>query len=146
MLKQSSAGLAEWKTNELADVGRANPIDALQTYIYSAKNFDPAKIQDCIVGNSADPTDPEALQKFIKDQNNHPGDSDAAGYKILSQNWLVSDKVQVELEVLEDGGLGISAPFTLQNINGEWKVVVFNNRDKNGNFIQIGFTDDPHSR
>src|SRR6185312_575763 len=64
MLKQSSAGLAEWKTNELADVGRANPIDALQTYIYSGQNFDPARIKDCIIVDSADPPSPDALQKF----------------------------------------------------------------------------------
>src|SRR6185437_6858162 len=146
MLKQSSAGLAEWKTNELVDAGSASPVDALQTYLYLSQS-DPAKIQNALVGDEVDPPDPEALQKFIKKKMDHPdaiGDiAGITGYKILSQSWLGPDKVQVELETVVKDKLGISAPMTLRKINGEWKLVVFNVRDQHGNVSELEFITTP---
>lgn len=140
MLKQSSAGLAQWKTNELADAGRASPIDVLQTYLHFSQ-VEPAKIRNDLVGDDADPPDQEELEKFIKSKIDQPdmNMTDITGFKILSQNWLASDKVQVELQILSAGGVGVSAPFTLRNIDGEWKLVVFNVRDKQGNVSQLDF-------
>ncbi len=143
-LKQSPAILSEWKTNELADAGRASPINALETYIYSSQKFDPAKIQNSVVGDDADPPDPDALQTFIKSASNHPQVSDGVvDYKILSETQLAPDKVQVELNAtFGDTRMGISIPYTLQNINGEWKLVVFNIRDGNGKFNHLGFVNE----
>ena len=148
MLNQSSTGLAQWKTNELTDVGRANPIDALQSYLYSSENTNAAKIQSGIVGDDIDPPTPEALQAFIKTESDHPDmleGMDVAGFKILSQTWLASDKVQVELQLLVEGGLGISAPFTLRNVDGEWKLVAFNKRDNQGKVNRLEFVKDSPS-
>jgi hypothetical protein len=146
MVNQSSTGLAQWKTNELTDTGRATAIDALQSYLYSSQNTNAAKIQTGIVGDDIDPPSSDALQSFIKREMDHPGttsDMDITGYKILSQTWLASDKIQVELQLMAAGGFGISAPFTLRNINGEWKLVAFNVRDGQGKVKGVEFIKDP---
>lgn len=141
MLKQSSTALAQWKTNELADVGCATPIDAIQTYLYSSRP-DPPKIQNSFVGDDVDPPSEEALEKFIKNKIEHRRalvDMDAVDYKILSQNWIASDKVRVELEAISPGGIGVAVPITLRKIDGEWKFVVFNVRDKHGTVSELDF-------
>ena len=146
MLNQSAGGLAQWKTNELTDAGRATPIDALQTFLFSSQITNAAKIRSGIVGDDIDPPTPEALQDFIKREIHHPdttADMDITGYKILSQTWLASDKVQVELQLMVDGGLGFSAPFTLRNTDGEWKLVAFNVRDKQGKVSKLEFMKEP---
>jgi hypothetical protein len=144
MLQQSSAGLPTWKSNELANAGRANPIDALQTYLYSSQNTNTAEIGNSVVGDDTYPPSPEALQNFINDEHNHPQVSDGmAPYRILSETWIAPDKVQVELNAsMGGGGWGVSVPFTLRNINGEWKLVIFNVRDQNGNGSHLGFVND----
>lgn len=146
MLNQSAAGLAQWKTNELADAGRATPIDALQSFLYSSQITNAAKIQSGIVGDDVDPPTPAALQDFIKHEIDHPdttADMDITGYKILSQTWLASDKVEVELQLMVDGGLGLTAPFTLRNTDGEWKLVAFNIRNKEGKVNRLEFMKNP---
>jgi hypothetical protein len=146
MLQQSSAGLAQWKTNELTDAGRATPIDALQSYLYSSQNTNAAKIQSGIVGDDIDPPTPEALQDFIKHEIDHPdatADTDIMGYKILSQTWLASDKVSMELQMITTGGIGMSAPFTLRKVDGEWKLVTFNIRDSQGKVNRLEFIQNP---
>src|SRR6185437_3281607 len=42
-LQESPTGLPTWKTNELANVGRADPLSALQTYIFSAQQTNMAE-------------------------------------------------------------------------------------------------------
>jgi hypothetical protein len=147
MLKQSSAGLAQWKTNDLSDVGRATPIDAIQSYLYSSGTTNVANIKSSIVGDDIDPPTPEALQGFIKGEIDHPGmseDMDITGYKILSQTWLGSDKARVELQMIAGGGVGMSGPFTLRKVDGEWKLVVFNVRGQDGKVSRLEFvTDSP---
>lgn len=145
LLSQSSAGLAEWKTNELADSGRDTPVNALQSCIYSFQ-FAPSQLQTGIVGDDVDPPDPEALQKFIKKKTDDPSPAmgmdivGITGYKILSQTWLASDKVQMELQMsVGQGAVGISLPFTLRKVGEEWKLVVFNVRDQQGKVSQLEF-------
>jgi len=141
-LQQSSANLPAWKVNEVTNAGRTKPIDALQTYLYSSQNTNRVEIQNSIVGDDADPPSPEALQNFISDDSNHPlGNEGVAGYKILSETWLAPDKVQVELSA-SFSNMGISVPFTLRNINGEWKLVVFNVRDADGKWNHLGFNNE----
>jgi hypothetical protein len=146
MVNQSSAGLAQWTTNELTDAGRTTPIDALQTFLYSSQNTNAANIRNGIVGDDIDPPPQEALQDFIKKQIDNPGVAmdgmDVAGYKILSQTWLASDKVRLELQFITTGGVGISGPFTLRKVNGEWKLVAFNIRDEQGKVTQVDFVTD----
>jgi hypothetical protein len=140
MLRETSAGLPAWKTNELANVGRANPIDAFQTYLCAAQQTNSVEIQNSIVGDGVDPISPEALQSFIDNTSNHPGGGNVIGFKILSETWLAPDKVQVELsETVSKNGLGISLPFTLRNVNGEWKIEVFNARNVDGKVSSIEF-------
>ena len=143
-LQRSSGNLVDWKTNDLEDAGRADPIDALRTYLYLSQNFNPDKIQNGVVGDDTDPPDKDELQNFIKSESNHPRPTDGiADYKILSQTQLSPDKVEVELNVtFGDSRMGISTPFTLQNINGEWKLVVFNVRDGNGKLNHLSFVNE----
>jgi hypothetical protein len=143
-LQQSPAGLPNWKTNELVDAGRANPIDAVETYIFSSQSTNMAEIQNSIVGDNIDPPSPEALRDFINDEKNHPlANNEVTGYRILSETWLAPDKVQVELNAsMGSGGMGVSVPFTLRSINGEWKLQVFNIRDPNPNFNHLGFVNE----
>jgi len=142
MVKQSSGGLVEWKTNDLADAGCASPVDALKTYFYSSKS-DPAKLQNGVVGDDVDPPSEDAVQNFIKGKDNPLGMRGAnwkiEGYKILSQSWLGPGKAQVELEVMANGGFRFGEVFTLRKINGEWKLVVFNVRDKDGTVRTVDF-------
>jgi hypothetical protein len=133
-LKHTSAGVAQWQTNELANVGRATAVDALQTYVYSTHS-DPPKIRSSFVGDDIDPPSDEAIQKFIKETIEHHItliDMNIVGYRILSQSSLASDKVRMELGILSTGGMGISFPITLRKIDSEWKLVLFNVRDRQG--------------
>ncbi len=70
------------------------------------------------------------------------GNWNIEGYKMLSQTWLAPDKAQVELEIEAHGGVGIVMSFIMRKIDGEWKLVVFNNRDKHGAFSHVGFADE----
>lgn len=145
MLRETSAGLPAWKTNELANVGRANPIDAFQTYLCAAQQTNMAEIQNSIIGDDVDPISPEALKGFIDDASNHPvGNGNVISFKILSETWLASDKVQVELsQIVGKNGMGVSLPFTLKNVNGEWKIVVFNARSPDGKMSSVEFFKEP---
>jgi hypothetical protein len=145
MLQQNSAGLPSWKSNELANVGRANPIDALQTYLYSAQQTNAIEIQNSIISDDIDPVSAEELQKFIQTESNHPSANDRiSGFKILSETWLAPDKVQVELSAaIGKGGAGISVPMTLRKVNGEWKLMVFNSRGADGKVNSVEFFKEP---
>jgi len=139
MLQQSSGGLPTWKTKELANVGSANPMDALQTYLYNAHQTNVAGIQNSFVGDNVDPPDIEAFQKFVNDRNNYSMDG-VPSFRILSENWLAPNKVQMEVNAaISSGGVGMSVPFTLLNVNGEWKIVVFNFRGTDGKVNDVGF-------
>ena len=147
-LKQSSANLATWKTNDLADVGRGTPIDALRSFAY-ASQFAHEKMQNSFVGDDVDPPSGEALQKFINEKIEHQSliiDMNVAGYRILSQSPLAPDKVRVDLEVLASEEFGISLPFTLRKVNGEWKLVVFNVRDKHEAVTEVELVNESPSR
>jgi len=139
-LQESPTGLPTWKTNELANVGRADPLSALQTYIFSARQTNMAEIKNSIVGDDADPLSPEEFQKFVNEKNNHPTERDISGFRVLSETWLAPDKVQLELSASVGGeGMAFSVPFTLKNVNGEWKLVLFNTRGDDGKVNSIGF-------
>jgi hypothetical protein len=142
MVKQSSAGPIEWKTNGLADAGCANPADALKTYFYSSQS-DRAKLQNGVVGDDADPPSETAIQNFIKGKENPLGMRGAPwkleGYKILSQSLLSPGKAQLILEVEVHGGIGFVEVLNLRKINGEWKLVVFNVRDRQGDVRAVDF-------
>jgi hypothetical protein len=144
MLQQSSTGLPAWKTNELANVGRANPLDALQTYLYSAQTTNKAEIQKSFVGDDTDPPPPEVLQKYIGNENNNSFGPDVTDFRILSENWLTSDRVQVELSVrsAKASGVGMSIPLTFKNVNGEWKLVLFNIRNVDGQVTDVNVVKD----
>jgi hypothetical protein len=139
-LQQSSAGLPTWKTNEVANAGRADPINALQTFIYSSQITNTTELQKSIVGDDVDPPSSEALKKFTDTDSNFSIGDNVTAYKILSENWLAPDKVQVVLNAsMGSSGLGLSIPLTLRNVNGEWKLVIFNIRDANGNANDVRF-------
>ena len=97
-----------------------------------------------IVGDDIDPPSQDTLQNFADDRTNHPLANDGvAGYKILSQTWIAADKVQLELNAkFGKGGLGVSVPFTMRNVNGEWKLTVFNVRDTDGKVNRLSFVNE----
>jgi len=136
---QSMSGLPEWKPDQVKNVGRATPQDALQTFLWSGNTTNLSEIGNSLVGDENDPPSPDALREFINDRSNHPFSNDGVtDYRILSQTLVSSDEVQLEINALF-GGSGISVPLTLRNVNGAWKLVVFNIRDKDGKVSQLGF-------
>jgi len=135
---QSMSGLPEWKPDQVKNVGRATPQDALQTYLWSGNTTNLSEIGNSLVGDENDPPSPDALREFINDRSNHPFSNDGVtDYRILSQTLVSSDEVQLEINALF-GGSGVSVPLTLRNVNGAWKLVVFNIRDKDGKVSQLG--------
>ena len=143
MVKQSATAI-EWKTNEVADVGCATPVNALKTYIYSAQ-FNPSKLQNGVVGDDVDPPSEDDVQDVIDSKGSHLRMTDGfwkiEGYKILSQTWLAPGLAQVELESMvgDGGGAGFAETFTLRKVDSEWKLVVFNVRDKQGNVRTVDY-------
>ncbi len=144
MVNQSSSGLPEWTTNNVANVGRTTPMDALESYIFQSLNGNMNEIKNSIVGDDIDPPPQDALQNFADDKTNHPLANDGVGgFKIISQTWMAADKVQLELNAkFGNGGAGVSVPFTMRNVNGDWKLIVFNVRDADGKANRLSFVNE----
>jgi hypothetical protein len=142
LANQSVSGLPDWKPDQVKNVGRATPQDALQTYIWSGNTTNLSEIRNSLVGDENDPPSPDDLREFVNDRSNHPFSNDGVtDYRMLSQTLVSSNEVQLEVNALF-GGSGVSVPLTLRNVNGAWKLVVFNIRNKDGKVSQLGFVNE----
>ena len=86
------------------------------------------------------------MREFVADPANHPFSNDGvSNYRVLSQTVASPDEVQLEIDA-QFGSQGVSVPLTLRNVNGDWKLVVFNIRDAGGKISQLGFVNDTPAR
>ena len=141
LLAQSSQPFREWKTNELLNAGRAEPISAVETFLFLSQQADPTELKSGLVGDDVDPPDPDETEKFLANRANFDGfGREVSAVKVISQNWLSPDRVQVQVLAEMGGtGVGIAVPLTLRNVNGEWKIMMFNNRDATGKIQEVSY-------
>ncbi|MBP7825785.1 MAG: sigma-70 family RNA polymerase sigma factor [Verrucomicrobia bacterium] len=139
---QSVSGLAEWRPNEVRNVGRATPLDAMQTFLWSEITTNLSVLSQCFVGDETDPVTPESLTQFASDPMMRLG-GDLDTIRVLSQRFISPTEVLLDVQAKFDErsgvmrGNGVTIELTLHNVNGEWKFVVFNVRDTNGNIIAV---------
>lgn len=140
MLRQSSLGLAEWKTTEVVNAGRTDPLSALQSFIYFSDRTNLDTLRTGIVGDDIDPPSAEEMEKFLTNSANFSIGDFAGAVKVVSQNWLSADKVKLQILVTgKEGNFGVAVPFTFRKVDGEWKMTIFNVRDKNGKINEVNF-------
>ena len=127
MATQSALALAQWKPEELANVGRSTPLDALQTYLWSAVTTNVSELARCLTPDDSDPPTEDTIRRFVEDARIHP-DKSALEFKAVSQTVVSPDEVLLGMSALLSGNGGIIKTLTLRNVNGEWKLVLFNER------------------
>jgi RNA polymerase sigma factor (sigma-70 family) len=128
--EESPSGLPEWKLEQLTNVGRTMPHDALQTFLWASANTNLTELANCIVPDAGDPPSYEAIQSYVEDTAEHLL-NEFRKFSILSQTNISADEVQLELQAKADAG-GFSKTLMLRNVYGEWKVVLFTRRDADG--------------
>ena len=140
---QSASGLAEWQTSEVRNAGRATPQDAMQTYLWSATTTNLAVLSQCFVGDETDPVDIDGITSFTNDPILNPS-GDLGTVRIISQKFLSAGEVLLDVQVKfekESNGVhedsGVTKEFSFRNVNGEWKLVLFNVRDANGRVVGL---------
>ena len=137
LINQTESGMPEWKSEQLMNVGRATPQDAVQTYLWSAMNTNLNELRKSFVADENDAAAASEITEFADNPINHP-EKGLASIKVLSQQMISSGEVQLEIQVkfAENAGvqndMGISKVLTLRKVNGEWKLVVFFARDVEG--------------
>ncbi|MGO9202650.1 MAG: sigma-70 family RNA polymerase sigma factor [Limisphaerales bacterium] len=124
---QSASALAEWKPEELANVGRSTPQDALQTYLWSAVTTNVSELARSITPDDGDPPGEDTIRRFVEDARIHPNRS-VLEFKVVSQTVVSPDEVLLGMSALLSEAGGIVKTLTLRNVNGEWKMVLFNER------------------
>ncbi|MBE0544827.1 MAG: sigma-70 family RNA polymerase sigma factor [Verrucomicrobia bacterium] len=141
---QSAFGLAEWKPSQLGNVGRETPQEALQTFFWSSVTTNIAEIRNSLIGDVSDPPTEAAIQEYVNRAANQQEFKGVAKIRVLSQSLSLADEVQMEVQLQFEQssgqvneGSGVSAMVTLLNINGEWKFVLNNTRDGDGNIIGV---------
>ena len=139
LLTQSAPGVAEWKPGQLMNVGRATPQHALQTFLWSSLITNKTELDRSFVADQADPPPEKAYREFVDGPENLFPQT-AFEFRVLSQRLNSPTEAVVELYAKFEGteGQGYSAPVTLRNDNGEWKLVLFNQHDGAGNLMGAG--------
>lgn len=140
---QSATGLAEWQINEVRNVGLATPQDAMQTYLWSGSTTNLAFLAKCFVSDETDPIEPRGVTSFISNPALNPS-GDWGNVRIVSQKFSSADEALLDVQVKlnnEDNGvnkdIGYTKEFTFRNVNGDWKLVLFNVRDADGKVVGI---------
>jgi len=132
----SVSSLAEWKPDQLMNAGRTAPQDALQTYLWSATTTNLSELGQCFVANESDPPTEDEIHEFVP--TNLLSKDAQFKIKVLSQTIVSPNEVVLTVaRQLEESGRGLSAPVTLRNVNGEWKLVLFKVRDAAGKVIRL---------
>jgi hypothetical protein len=128
--------LPTWKPDRAANVGRGRPVDALQTYIWSGMTTNPAELAACVVGDQNDPPDARSIQKII---DNPQGQVFKGLTQLtqLSQTSLSASEVLLEFTGRPGPDLEVTRTVMLRNINGEWRLVLFNQRDSDGRITHV---------
>jgi len=95
-----------------------------------------------LIADESDPPTEADIDRFVDNPNNHLqfNKEDLKNkIKVLSQKIVSPDEVMLTVSrQLDQSGKGIAVPLTLRNVNGEWKIVVFNVRDEEGKVTNLG--------
>jgi len=133
----SSSELPEWKPDQLMNAGRSTPQNAAQTFFWASATTNLTEMANCVVPDASDPPSDEAIESFIKKDINYRT-TDFLKVKVLSQTNVSTDEVQLELYAQSASGVGVSRAHTLRNVEGQWKLVLFNTRDADGKILYVG--------
>src|SRR5438876_51333 len=139
---QSTSSLAEWKLDQVMNVGRATPQDALQSSLWAETTTNLSEIKQSLIADKSDPPTEADMDRFVDDPHNHlhfnKEELQTGKIKVLSQKIVSSDEAVLTVSRQWDqSGKGIAVPLTLRNVNGEWKIVVFNVRDAEGKVTNL---------
>jgi len=142
MAAQSTSSLAEWKLDQVMNVGRATPQDALQSSLWAETTTNLSEIKQSLIADKSDPPTEADIDRFVDNPNNHlqfnEEDLKTEKIKVLSQKIVSPDEVELTVSRQWDqSGEGFAVPLTLRNVNGEWKIVVFNLRDAEGKVTNL---------
>ena len=142
MAAQSTSSLGEWKLDQVMNVGRATPQDALQSSLWAETTTNLSEIRHSLIADKSDPPTEADMDRFVDDPRNHlhfnKEELQTGKIKVLSQKIVSSDEAVLTVSRQWDqSGKGIAVPLTLRNVNGEWKIVVFNVRDGEGKVTNL---------
>ena len=150
---QSASGLTEWRPNQLVNVGRATPQEALQTFFWSSMTTNITEIRNSLIGDPNDPPTEAAIQEFVNNGANQQVSEGVAKIRVLSQSLNTADEAQLEIHMqfdqsdsLLNAGSGMSGLIRLRKVNGEWKFVLANTHDQNGKVIGVDLVNKPLER
>ena len=137
MATQSTSGLAEWKLDQVMNVGRTTPQDVVQSSLWAEMTTNLSEIRRSLMADESDPPTEADIDEFVDDPNNHlhfsKDELKTGNIKVLSQKIISPDQVVLTVSrQFDESGKGIAVPLTLRNVNGQWKIVVFNVRDEAG--------------
>jgi hypothetical protein len=143
MLRQPAAGVTEWQPKEMHYAGRATPEDALQTLFWSGMTTNISEMRNNFIADESDAPDEKALEEYFASTGGQETKG-AARIRILSQDMKSSDEATLEIQIQYDGsdgqinaGSGVSGMIYFRKVNGEWKSVLKNLRDKDGNVVGV---------
>jgi len=128
--------LPTWQPNRAANVGRGRPEDALQTYIWSGMTTNSGDLAACVVADENDPPDKRSVQKII----DNPQEQIFKGLTQLtqlSQTPVSANEVLLEFTGRPGPDLEVTRTMMLRNVNGEWRLVLFNQRDADGKITHV---------
>ena len=142
MTAQSASRLAEWKLDQVMNVGRATPQDALQSSLWAETTTNLSEIKQSLIADKSDPPTEADMDRFVDDPHNHlhfnKEELQTGKIKVLSQKIVPSDEAVLTVSRQWDqSGKGIAVPLTLRKVNGKWKIVVFNVRDAEGKVTNL---------
>jgi hypothetical protein len=128
--------LPTWQPDRAANVGRGRPEDALQTYIWSGMTTNSGELAACVVADENDPPDKRSVQRII----DNPQEQVFKGLTQLtqlSQTPVSANEVLLEFTGRPGPDLEVTRTMMLRNVNGEWRLVLFNQRDADGKITHV---------
>jgi hypothetical protein len=133
---QAASALPVWEPNNATNVGRSNPGDALQTYIWSGMTTNSSEFALCVVPDENDPPDTQSTRKII---DNPQGQIFKGLLEIrrLSQTPISANEVLLEFTGRSTPDLEVTRAVTLRKIDGWWRLVLFNQRNDNGEITHV---------
>jgi len=121
--------VSRWTPQQLTNVGRATPLDALQTLLWAANNGNAEATSSNFVTSLGEfASRSSGNQRLVRDLGPGSRESRSPEFKILSQRKISEDEVQIDVEQ-NLGPYRFLKTFTLGIYGGGWKVVVTESPD-----------------
>lgn len=133
---QAASALPVWESNNATNVGRSTPGDALQTYIWSGMTTNSSELALCVVPDENDPPDAPSTRKIIDNPHGQIFKG-LLDIRRLSQTPTSANEVILEFTGRSTSDLEVTRAVTLRKIDGEWRLVLFNQRNDNGEVTHV---------